>query len=69
MKKELQTCNGLVKMFELECQQLRKEVAKLEAYKNKEENQVKYVLEIEVFTLEDVALIPFSLDMADFLEK
>ncbi|XP_066477977.1 deuterosome assembly protein 1 [Tiliqua scincoides] len=41
VRNELQTRNDLVKMLELECQQLRKEVAKIEAYKHKEENQVK----------------------------
>lgn len=63
VKKELQTCNGLVKMFELECQQLRKEVAKLEAYKNKEENQVKpqmtcaqYIKDLETRTTQILTL-------------
>ncbi|KAJ6664915.1 hypothetical protein lerEdw1_005887 [Lerista edwardsae] len=41
VKNELQRRNDLVKMLELECQQLRKEVAKIETYKNNEDNQVK----------------------------
>lgn len=44
MRNELQSREDLLNMVELECQQLRKEVAKIEEYKNKEENQVKYVL-------------------------
>ncbi|KAK9402516.1 deuterosome protein 1 [Crotalus adamanteus] len=44
VRNELQSREDLLNMVELECQQLRKEVAKIEEYKNKEENQVKYVL-------------------------
>ncbi|XP_025027005.1 deuterosome assembly protein 1 [Python bivittatus] len=40
VRNELQSREGLLKVVELECQQLRKEVAKIEEYKNKE-NQVK----------------------------
>ncbi|XP_032076217.1 deuterosome assembly protein 1 isoform X3 [Thamnophis elegans] len=41
VRNELQSREDLLNMVELECQQLRKEVAKIEEYKNKEENQVK----------------------------
>ncbi|XP_015678583.1 deuterosome assembly protein 1 [Protobothrops mucrosquamatus] len=41
VRNELQSREDLLSMVELECQQLRKEVAKIEEYKNKEENQVK----------------------------
>ncbi|XP_062983220.1 deuterosome assembly protein 1 [Elgaria multicarinata webbii] len=41
VKNELQSREDLLNMVELECQQLRKEVARMEEYKNKEENQVK----------------------------
>ncbi|XP_053164185.1 deuterosome assembly protein 1 isoform X3 [Hemicordylus capensis] len=41
VKNELQSREDLLNMVELECQQLYKEVAKLEEYKNKEENEVK----------------------------
>ncbi|XP_061484833.1 deuterosome assembly protein 1 isoform X4 [Rhineura floridana] len=41
VKNELQSREDLLNMVELECQQLRNEVAKIEEYKNKEENQVK----------------------------
>ncbi|XP_026535711.1 deuterosome assembly protein 1 [Notechis scutatus] len=41
VRNELQSREHLLNMVELECQQLRKEVAKIEEYKNKEENQVK----------------------------
>ncbi|XP_070799774.1 deuterosome assembly protein 1 [Pituophis catenifer annectens] len=41
VRNELQSREDLLTMVELECQQLRKEVAKIEEYKNKEENQVK----------------------------
>uniref|UniRef100_A0A670Y1T5 Deuterosome assembly protein 1 n=1 Tax=Pseudonaja textilis TaxID=8673 RepID=A0A670Y1T5_PSETE len=40
VRNELQSREHLLNMVELECQQLRKEVAKIEEYKNKEENQV-----------------------------
>uniref|UniRef100_A0A8C6VQN2 Deuterosome assembly protein 1 n=1 Tax=Naja naja TaxID=35670 RepID=A0A8C6VQN2_NAJNA len=41
VRNELQSREDLLNMVEVECQQLRKEVAKIEEYKNKEENQVK----------------------------
>ncbi|XP_015271715.1 PREDICTED: deuterosome protein 1 [Gekko japonicus] len=41
MKNELQSRDDLLNMVELECQQLQKEVAKMEDYKNKEGNHVK----------------------------
>ncbi|XP_070607752.1 deuterosome assembly protein 1 isoform X2 [Erythrolamprus reginae] len=41
VRNELQSREDLLKIVELECQQLRKEVAKIEEYKSKEENQVK----------------------------
>nr|XP_020671106.1 deuterosome assembly protein 1 isoform X2 [Pogona vitticeps] len=41
VKNELQSREDLLNMVELECQQLRKEVAKMEEYRNMEENQVK----------------------------
>nr|XP_056714640.1 LOW QUALITY PROTEIN: deuterosome assembly protein 1 [Euleptes europaea] len=41
VKNELRLREDLLNMVELECQQLRKEVAKMEDYKNKEDDQVK----------------------------
>ncbi|XP_054830321.1 deuterosome assembly protein 1 [Eublepharis macularius] len=41
VKNELQSRGDLLNMVERECHQLRKEVAKIEDYKNKEDNQVK----------------------------
>ncbi|KAH0625206.1 hypothetical protein JD844_033442 [Phrynosoma platyrhinos] len=41
VKNELQSREGLLNMVEVECHQLRKEVARMEEYRNKEENQVK----------------------------
>ncbi|XP_044298406.1 deuterosome assembly protein 1 [Varanus komodoensis] len=41
VKNELQSREDLLNMVELECQQLRKEVARIEEHKNKEDNQVK----------------------------
>ncbi|KAM3836764.1 deuterosome assembly protein 1 [Vipera latastei] len=41
VRNELQSREDLLNMVGLECQQLRKEVAKIDEYKNKEENQVK----------------------------
>ncbi|XP_077197550.1 deuterosome assembly protein 1 isoform X3 [Paroedura picta] len=41
VKSQLQSREDLLSMVELECQQLRKEVATVEKYKNKEDNQVK----------------------------
>ncbi|KAL8191133.1 UNVERIFIED_CONTAM: hypothetical protein K2H54_068254, partial [Gekko kuhli] len=41
VKNELQSRDDLLNVAELECQQLQKEVAKMEDYKNKEDNHVK----------------------------
>ncbi|XP_063161989.1 deuterosome assembly protein 1 [Candoia aspera] len=41
VKNELQSREDLLNMVQLECQQLRKEVAKIEEYKSREGNQVK----------------------------
>uniref|UniRef100_A0A8D0H9F2 Deuterosome assembly protein 1 n=1 Tax=Sphenodon punctatus TaxID=8508 RepID=A0A8D0H9F2_SPHPU len=50
MRNELQSRNDLLEVAELECQQLRKELLKTGDYKNMQEIQIKYVLELSQST-------------------